>query len=144
MHRRRFLAGAASLPFAAGLPLVTAHAETTQAAKPLSRVRPGEALWPPPARWDDLRRAVGDRLIDGGSPLAACDGAPTGEACTELFKELKNPYYIGDNVGLTQTTGWVDAWTYRPSVYAVAAQTTDDVVAAVNFARENNLRLVVK
>ena len=45
---------------------------------------------------------------------------------------------------LTQTLGWVDAWTSQPSVYAVAAETTADVVAAVNFARENNLRLVVK
>src|SRR6202040_1761536 len=40
--------------------------------------------------------------------------------------------------------GWVDAWISAPSVYAVAAETTDDVVAAVNFARVNNLRLVVK
>jgi FAD/FMN-containing dehydrogenase len=31
-----------------------------------------------------------------------------------------------------------------PSVYAVAARTTADVAAAVNFARENKLRLVVK
>jgi FAD/FMN-containing dehydrogenase len=31
-----------------------------------------------------------------------------------------------------------------PSTYAVAARNTADVVAAVNFARENNLRLVVK
>src|SRR5262249_18554859 len=30
------------------------------------------------------------------------------------------------------------------SVYAVAARKTDDIVAAVNFARENKLRLVVK
>src|SRR5262249_28180033 len=36
------------------------------------------------------------------------------------------------------------AWTSTPSVYAVAAQTAEDVVAAVNFARENKLRLVVK
>jgi hypothetical protein len=50
----------------------------------------------------------------------------------------------GDEVGLTRSLGWVDAWTLRPSVYAVAAQTTDDVVAAVNFAREHNLRVVVK
>src|SRR4029077_383336 len=47
-------------------------------------------------------------------------------------------------VGLTQSLGWVDAWTLQPSVYAVAARMTDDVVATVNFARENNLRLVVK
>src|SRR5262249_10320581 len=32
----------------------------------------------------------------------------------------------------------------RPSVYAVAARKTDDIVAAVNFALENKLRLVVK
>ena len=78
------------------------------------------------------------------SPLSACREAPDGAACGDLFKELKNPYYIGDNVALTQTAGWVDAWESQPSVYAVAAETTGDVVAAVNFARDNNLRLVVK
>jgi FAD/FMN-containing dehydrogenase len=57
---------------------------------------------------------------------------------------LKNPYYIRDQAALTQSTGWVDAWTTQPSVYAVAAKGTEDVVAAVNFARENKLRLVVK
>jgi hypothetical protein len=35
----------------------------------------------------------------------------------------------------------VGAWTSRPSVYAVAAKSTADVVAAVNFARTHNLRL---
>jgi FAD/FMN-containing dehydrogenase len=67
-----------------------------------------------------------------------------GAACDEVFRELKNPYYIGDQVGLTQTTGWVDAWTFRPSAYAVVAETTADVMAAIDFARQNNLRLVVK
>jgi FAD/FMN-containing dehydrogenase len=38
----------------------------------------------------------------------------------------------------------VDDWTSRPSVYAVAAAESADVVAAVNFARDHNLRLVVK
>ena len=61
-----------------------------------------------------------------------------------MFKELKNPYFLGDEVGLTQSLGWVGAWTSQPSVYAVAAKATADVVAAVNFARKNNLRIVVK
>lgn len=78
------------------------------------------------------------------SPLKACREAPDGESCRNVFRELKNPYYIGDQVGLTQTTGWIDAWTSQPSIYAVAAQNTKDVVAAINFARENDLRLVVK
>ena len=56
----------------------------------------------------------------------------------------EEPVLPGDEVGLTQTLGWVDAWSSQPSAYAVAARTTADVVAAVNFARENNLRLVVK
>jgi len=78
------------------------------------------------------------------SPLAACIEAPESATCAHVFDSLQNPYYLGDEVGLTQTLGWVDAWTSRPSVYAVAARTTDDVVAAVNFAREHHLRLVVK
>jgi FAD/FMN-containing dehydrogenase len=51
---------------------------------------------------------------------------------------------VGDQPALTQTSGWADAWTSQPSVYAVAAESTADVVAAVNFAREHHLRLVVK
>ncbi len=78
------------------------------------------------------------------SPLAACRAAPGSPACDEVVRRLKNPYYLGDQPGLTQTSGWVDGWTSAPSVYAVAARETADVVAAVNFARANHLRLVVK
>jgi FAD/FMN-containing dehydrogenase len=87
---------------------------------------------------------VEGQLIAVQSPLDACRTGPDGDACRALFKELKNPYFIGDSPALTQTCGWVDAWTAQPSVYAVAAQKTVHVVAAVNFAREKNLRLVVK
>ncbi len=64
--------------------------------------------------------------------------------CKALFANLKNPYYIGDNPGLTQTLGWVDAWATRPSVYAIAARNANDIAAGVDFARENNLRLVIR
>jgi FAD/FMN-containing dehydrogenase len=60
------------------------------------------------------------------------------------LKNLDNPFYIGDQPGLTQTLGWANAWTTKPSVYAVAARNAGDIAAAVNFARENRLRLVVK
>ena len=89
------------------------------------------------AKWRDASSRCARR-----SPTASAV-APT-RACEQVFKELKNPYYLGDEVGLTQSLGWVEAWTSEPSVYAVAAKTTQDVVAAVNFARTNNLRLVVK
>jgi FAD/FMN-containing dehydrogenase len=64
--------------------------------------------------------------------------------CQELFKNLSNPFYVGDTPGLTQTMGWANAWATKPSVYAVAARNADDIAAAVDFARDNKLRLVVK
>jgi FAD binding domain/Berberine and berberine like len=45
---------------------------------------------------------------------------------------------------MTQASGWLDGWASIPSVYAVAAQTPDDVAAAVDFARDRSIRLVVK
>src|SRR5215472_11850999 len=114
------------------------------ATRSLSRVRPADPEWPPEASWDRLSQEIPGKLLKVQSPLAECMEAPSSPICTQIFKELKNPYYLGDEVGLTQSLGWVEAWTSRPSVYAVVAETTDDVVAAVNFARENNLRLVVK
>jgi FAD binding domain len=96
------------------------------------------------AAWETLNRQVRGQPIKPESPLHACRDASRTESCAEVFKRLKNPYYLGDEVALTQTLGWVDAWTSQPSAYAVAARTTADVVAAVNFAREHRLRLVVK
>jgi FAD/FMN-containing dehydrogenase len=121
-----------------------APARAAGATRSLSRIRPGDAAWPSAASWTRLSESIGGRLVEVRSPWAVCVDAPSSTACAHLFQELKNPYFLGDEVGLTQTLGWVDAWTSQPSVYAVAAQTTNDVVAAVNFARENNLRLVVK
>ncbi|MBC7954938.1 MAG: FAD-binding oxidoreductase [Cytophagales bacterium] len=114
------------------------------AATSASRVRPGDPSWPSEARWKELGHQVGDALVKVRSPLDDCVKAPSGPACQQLFKALKNPYFISDELALTQTLGWVDAWTSAPSVFAVAARSTAHVVAAVNFARENRLRLVVK
>ena len=52
-----------------------------------------------------------------------------------MFKELKNPYYLGDEVGLTQSLGWVGAWTSQPSVYAVAAETTQPTSSPRSISR---------
>ncbi len=77
-------------------------------------------------------------------PLAIFKTDPDSAAATRLSENLRNPYYIGDQPGLTQTLGWIDAWATKPSVYAVAASNAHDIVEAVNFARDNDLRLVVK
>jgi len=83
-------------------------------------------------------------LIPVDFPLAALKTDPESSAAKSLWERLRNPYYIGDQPGLTQTLGWVDAWATKPSVYAVAARNAQDIAAAVNFARQNDLRLVVK
>ncbi len=142
MNRRSLLRRGAAVVL---LPVLSRTVRAALTENTLARrVRPSDLAWPGEASWAKLNDDVGGRLIKVNSPLSACREAPDGAACGDLFKELKNPYYIGDNVALTQTAGWVDAWESQPSVYAVAAETTGDVVAAVNFARENNLRLVVK
>jgi FAD/FMN-containing dehydrogenase len=73
-----------------------------------------------------------------------CSNDPRGTACADVFRLLKNPYAVGDDVALTENLGWVDAWTSQPSTYAVGARNTQAIVAALNFAREHNLRLAVK
>jgi FAD/FMN-containing dehydrogenase len=142
MNRRRLLQIIAGLPLASGLLQRTFAAGQT--APRTSRLRPTDPEWPSEVSWKQLDRDVGGRLIKVRSPLADCVGGTPDANCAQVFKELKNPYYLGDEVGLTQSLGWVGAWTSQPSAYAVAAKTTGDVVAAVNFARTNNLRLVVK
>ena len=141
MDRRTLLASAGALAFSAAPDLGIAAARSGSTRR---RVRPTDAAWPSEAQWSGLNADTGGRLMKVHSPLADCTADPASAACTDLLHSLRNPYYIGDTVGLTQTLGWVDAWTSSPSVYAVAAQTSADVAAAVNFAREHRLRLVVK
>ena len=97
----------------------------------------------PPKAWDALRAEVGDRLIRVRSPLAEVAKAG-GAGADDLFARIQNPYYLGDEPGLTQTLGWVDAWTSQPSDFAVVAESAADVAAAINFARRHGVRLVVK
>jgi FAD/FMN-containing dehydrogenase len=110
----------------------------------LSRVRPGDQGWPSEAEWRRLADTVGGRLVKLQDPLAGCRLAPDGPACEAFLKALRNPYFISDDPALTETSGWLDAWTSSPSAYAVKVRTASDVVAAVNFARDHGLRLVIK
>jgi hypothetical protein len=147
MNRRTFLKHAGSIP---ALPVLSSYLTipewvgATITPPSARRVRPSDPSWPTAANWEKLKRQVGGRLIPVSSPLAPCKDSPGSAACASRIEEMKNPYFIGEQAGGTQTSGWLEGWTSAPSVYAVVAQRTEDVVAAVNFARDNNLRLVVK
>jgi len=138
MKRRAFLKAIGS---AALLPILPRR---LSAATNFSRCRPSDAAWPSKTAWKTLNELVGGNLMPIDFPLSIFTSAPDSPAAQLLTDNLKNPYYIRDQPGLTQTLGWVDAWATKPSVYAVTARNTQDIVATVNFARENNLRLVVK
>ncbi|HEV7180619.1 MAG TPA: FAD-binding protein, partial [Candidatus Baltobacteraceae bacterium] len=138
MNRRVFLKASGSAVLLPALP------RRLLARTSFRRRRPSDAAWPSRAAWKRLSDALGGNLISVDSPLAACRTAPGSAACAKLFEGLKNPYYIADQPALTQTSGWTDAWATQPSVYAIAARNAADIAAAVTFARENDLRLVVK
>ncbi|WP_372529045.1 FAD-dependent oxidoreductase [Piscinibacter sp.] len=147
--RRQLLKLAAALPLMSGAwPQASAAATVASSAlsamPPFSRVRPTDPGWPTDAQWAALRQQVGEALVAVRSPWADCRAHADSAACAQLFKSPQNPYSLGDDLALTQTYGWVDAWTSSPSVWAVAARNTADVAAAVNFARTHRLRLVVK
>ena len=114
------------------------------ASKPLRRRRPSDAEWPSKVAWKRLNDEVDGNLIPVEFPIDACIKDADGTECKNLIADIKNPYFVGEHPGLTQTLGWVDAWFTKPSVFAVAAKDANHVAAAVNFARENDLRLVVK
>jgi FAD/FMN-containing dehydrogenase len=142
MHRRDLLksAGVAALltTFWSGLPSGAAGRAIVR------RVRPTDAAWPSAASWQKLKNAVGGNLIEVHPLFGTCATEARGAACQDAVKNIHNPFYFGDQAAGTQVSGWLDAWTPASSIYAVEARNSADVAATVNFARENDLRLVVK
>jgi hypothetical protein len=136
MNRRGLLKSAAATCALGYLSPSFAHVQSKY------RVRPSDRLWPNAARWNDLQRKIEGRLLEVHPPFDGCRN--NAKACKVLIENLKNPFFIGDQTWATQISGWTGAWSSQSSVYAVAARSASDVAAAVNFASDHNLRLVVK
>ena len=140
MQRRQLLKTAVALPLLGALaPLASARVMS-----PFQRLRPSDPYWPSAAEWQSLKSALGGNLLEVPPLFAACAGAGEDAACAEVLQNIRNPFYLGDQPGGTQVSGWFEAWTAAPSAYAVKARHAADVAAAVTFARTHNLRLVVK
>lgn len=132
LSRRGVLLTGASLG-AALLPMPQSWAET----KPM----PTGAGSPD---WGALAGQVGNRLAPVDWPLRHCLGEAPAKNCAAFFESARNPYFLGDNPALTQTLGWVDAWVSQPSERVLEASSAADIAAAIRFARDNKVPLVVK
>jgi FAD/FMN-containing dehydrogenase len=108
------------------------------------RCKPGQPCWPSATQWQRFGATLHGKLEQPRSPLDPCTSDMAGEACAAALRNVRNPFYLQDQAGGTQSTGWLGAWAAAQSAYGVVAEDTADIQAAVNFARRNGLRLVVK
>ena len=94
--------------------------------------------------WAVLAKALGNRLLRIDDPFAVCRIDPEGAQCQAILSDHRNPFAVEEHPAGFHTTGWHGAYDDRMAQYVVAAESTADVAAAVDFARENGLRLAVK
>ena len=93
MQRRVVLKGLAALPLSLLLPprWRCCAAGPRCPARRARLARPSGVGQAPQERW----RASGE---GARSPFAACTPHPGSPGCTELFQNLRDPFYIGDSV----------------------------------------------
>ncbi|KAK3307385.1 FAD binding domain-containing protein [Chaetomium strumarium] len=127
------------------------------------RYLPGDALWPSAAEWQALNRSVGGRLI-AGQPLAqVCYGSNRDEAACERLRSewtlqqtyfpdpvhVMSPYFLNNSC----TPFAEDPSVFESAAackmgnapaYAINVSSAADVQAGFRFARDKNVRLVVK
>jgi FAD/FMN-containing dehydrogenase len=144
MHRRNLLKWGISAAALVTAKQGLSKSSTIKNTKPFRRWRPSDPQWPDASRWNELKNAVNGFLLEGAPLLSACTNGQDRKECLIAKENLRNPFFLGDQAGGTQVSGWLDAWTPAPSAYVINAHSVADVVAGVNFARDNNLRLVVK
>jgi FAD/FMN-containing dehydrogenase len=94
--------------------------------------------------WAALADLLGERLLAVDDPLAACRLNPHGAACRAALSDLHNPFAVEEHPDGFHTTGWYGAFDDRTAKYAVAAESSDDVASALEFARANGVRVAVK
>ncbi|KAI0469091.1 putative FAD-dependent isoamyl alcohol oxidase [Xylaria cf. heliscus] len=123
------------------------------------RYLPGDDGWPSADDWSRLNDTVQGRLIATVPQASVCRSSPYGNynaaACASLQgswteaeiyvtkpAEIMNPYYQNQSCDPFVTGKSCELGNY--AVYSVNVTGEDDVLAAVTFAKEKNIRLVIK
>lgn len=119
---------------------------------------PGSDDWPSMSEWRHLNTTLGGALLDLEPPAAACYQGPSYDAakCSFLVNNATSThYYIDDPIAALTT--WPQGNTCLPTLnpsgkctrggypsYVVNATTVRHIQLAINFARNNNVRLIIK
>lgn len=114
------------------------------AARGSARVRPSDANWPTARDWQALAGRLDGALEESRSAFDAQMAQSGGKLTDAVLKNLVNPFYLQDFSGSTQSQGWLDGWKSAQSAKVGIPQNAKDVAELVGFAREHNLRLVIK
>ena len=123
------------------------------------RAFPGEANWPRDNEWTRLNSSLGGALLRPLPPGAVCYLGPNYDStkCDYLLNNASSGRFYVDNA-VTVMTQWPQGQTCVPTTnptngtctqggfpaYVVNVTTVRQVQIAVNFARNNNIRLVIK
>lgn len=127
---------------------------------PTCKAYPGAAEWPLDDEWSQLNSSLGGALLRPVPAAAACYSGPFEDEsrCDFLLQNAtRSRFYLDDP--LTVLTEWPEGDTCSLAssqtegsnctqggfpVYVVNATTVKHVQIAVNFARNKNIRLVIK
>ncbi|MED7788582.1 FAD-binding protein [Francisella sp. 19X1-34] len=137
MHKKLLIS---SLTFVYAGSQVTTEVKSTS----ICRCLPSQSCWPTKEQWSTFAKSLKGKLIKPLAPLDKCKLNSDSKDCKASIVKIKNPFYLQSDPGRNESQGWYGAWSNNASSYAVEAANTNDVVQAVNFAREHNLRLVIK
>ncbi|CAK7224069.1 hypothetical protein SBRCBS47491_005423 [Sporothrix bragantina] len=133
------------------------HRSVSNQTVPSCRAVPGGKGWPSADLWSALNKTIDGRLLQPAPPGAVCHPSqPTYSAaeCTAVQGNWTDEFFHSDNPVSVEWNNWTnDTCLPDPTlscsgegypVYVVNATTPQHVQAAVNFARSNNVRLIVK
>jgi len=135
---------AALVVASAGAGCAASRPAAGQEPAPVCRCTPGQPCWPSPADWQRLGASLHGKLEQPASPFEPCRTDALSPACAATMKKAKDPFFLQDQSGGTESAGWLGAWNAATSAYAVVAEDASDVAQAVDFARRQRLRLVIK
>ena len=105
---------------------------------------PDEPCWPTGGEIKSFNKQLKGRIFVPKDELSSCVKDKSNKSCERFLRTLHNPFALQNNASGTESLGWLNAWENKPSSYVVEAMDTQDVVAAVNFARSHRMRVVIK